>query len=308
MRNEAMNLPLQHITILEEAHHLLRRTSAAQSDEGSNILGKSVEMIANAIAEMRSFGEGFIIIDQSPGLLDMSVMRNTNTKIVLRLPESGDREMVGNTIGLKPEQMYEISRFGTGVAVIYQKDWREAVLCKVDRAAHEERLYTWAPDQAGGESQEALRRARGRALRRITPSSFRLEQPEDTEALQDALAVLFNSDGADRELAALLKKHMDDGTVRRCREISPYSTVVWRMVRGETLWKSTLTLLEERSVASWDREARNWIRRYVEADRGTENAALSLLLQHKGRNPDVRRFYPEWTAYICGREQRPDSL
>ena len=32
---------------------------------------------------MRTYGEGFVIADQSPGLLDMSVIRNTNTKIVL---------------------------------------------------------------------------------------------------------------------------------------------------------------------------------------------------------------------------------
>ncbi len=141
MSSEAMNLPLKHVTVLEEAHHLLRRTSSAQSEEGSNMLGKSVEMISNAIAEMRSYGEGFVIVDQSPGLMDMSVMRNTNTKMILRLPESGDRDMVGNTMGLKPEQIYELSRLKTGVCAIYQKDWLEAVLCQVDRANHEERLY-----------------------------------------------------------------------------------------------------------------------------------------------------------------------
>ena len=35
---------------------------------------KSVEMLANAIAEMRTYGEGVIIADQAPGLLDMSVI------------------------------------------------------------------------------------------------------------------------------------------------------------------------------------------------------------------------------------------
>lgn len=140
-RHEAMNLPLRHITVLEEAHHLLKRTSSAQSDEGSNLLGKSVEMISTAIAEMRSYGEGFIIVDQSPGLLDLSVMRNTNTKIILRLPEAGDRELVGNTMGLNPEQMYEISRFKTGLCVAYQQNWLEAVLCQVDRAGHEGRIF-----------------------------------------------------------------------------------------------------------------------------------------------------------------------
>ena len=34
--------------------------------------GKSVEMLANSIAEMRTYGEGFVIADQAPGLLDMA--------------------------------------------------------------------------------------------------------------------------------------------------------------------------------------------------------------------------------------------
>lgn len=155
MSGEAMNLPLKHITVLEEAHHLLRRTSTAQSEDGSNMLGKSVEMISNAIAEMRSYGEGFIIVDQSPGLMDMSVMRNTNTKMILRLPEAGDRDMVGNTMGLTPEQIYELSRLKTGVCAIYQKDWLEAVLCQVDRAKHEEILYKVRPDEDGEEQSRA---------------------------------------------------------------------------------------------------------------------------------------------------------
>lgn len=146
MSEGALNHPLRHVTVLEEAHHLLRKTSTAQSEEGSNMMGKAVEMISNAIAEMRSYGDGFIIADQSPGLLDASVLRNTNTKIIMRLPEGGDRELVGNTIGLTQKQTYELSRLKTGVCAIYQKDWLEAVLCQVDRAAHEEQLYVPKPE------------------------------------------------------------------------------------------------------------------------------------------------------------------
>jgi len=69
------NVPLKHITVLEEAHNILKRTSTEQSSEGANILGKSVEMLANSIAEMRTYGEGFIIADQAPGLMDMSAIR-----------------------------------------------------------------------------------------------------------------------------------------------------------------------------------------------------------------------------------------
>lgn len=63
MTQGEMNAPLRHITVLEEAHNLLKRTSTEQVSETANLLGKSVEMIANAIAEMRTYGEGFIIAD-----------------------------------------------------------------------------------------------------------------------------------------------------------------------------------------------------------------------------------------------------
>ncbi|AWK53127.1 ATP-binding protein [Clostridium beijerinckii] len=129
----APNQKLHHITVLEEAHNLLRRTSTEQTSEGSNLLGKSVEMLANSIAEMRTYGEGFIIADQSPGLLDMSVIRNTNTKIILRLPDYSDRELVGRAAGLNDEQIVELAKLDNGVAAIKQSEWLEAVLCKVDK-------------------------------------------------------------------------------------------------------------------------------------------------------------------------------
>ncbi|MEG1578137.1 MAG: ATP-binding protein [Oscillospiraceae bacterium] len=131
------NSGLAHITVLEEAHNLLRRTSSEQSQESANLQGKSVEMLTNAIAELRSFGEGFVIADQSPGLLDMAVIRNTNTKIIMRLPDEGDRQLVGRAAGLNDDQIVELSKLETGVAAIYQNEWLEPVLCKVDRFGDE---------------------------------------------------------------------------------------------------------------------------------------------------------------------------
>lgn len=124
------NAELRHITVIEEAHNLLRRTSNEQGMESANLQGKSVEMISNAIAEMRTYGEGFIIADQAPGLLDPSVIRNTNTKIVLRLPDYNDRELVGKAQNLKDLQIEELARLTTGCASVYQNNWQEAVLCQ----------------------------------------------------------------------------------------------------------------------------------------------------------------------------------
>lgn len=141
MSTGKINSPLSHITVLEEAHNLLKRTSTEQSSESSNLLGKSVELLANCIAEMRTYGEGFIIADQSPGLLDMSAIRNTNTKIILRLPDRSDRELVGYSAGLNDEQVDELSKLKRGVAAVYQNDWVEPVLVQVNKCDLSETVY-----------------------------------------------------------------------------------------------------------------------------------------------------------------------
>lgn len=142
------NSDLKHITVLEEAHNILRRTSVEQTSEGANLLGKSVEMLTNSIAEMRSFGEGFIIADQAPGLLDMAVIRNTNTKIIHRLPDLSDRELVGGAAGLNVEQIEELAKLELGVAAIYQNDWIEPILCKVNEFSNQEKsLYSFSDKQ-----------------------------------------------------------------------------------------------------------------------------------------------------------------
>lgn len=134
------NRTLSHITVLEEAHNILKRTSSEQTSEGANLLGKSVEMLTNSIAELRAFGEGFIIADQAPGLLDMAVIRNTNTKIIHRLPDLADRELAGKAAGLDDEQIGELAKLELGVAAVYQNDWIEPVLCKVNEFSDSEKI------------------------------------------------------------------------------------------------------------------------------------------------------------------------
>lgn len=136
-----MNSDLRHVAILEEAHHLLKRTNTSQSMESSNLVGKSVEMLSESIAEMRTYGQGFIIVDQSPNALDISAIRNTNTKIILRLPEEQDRQVVGRSVALKDEQLEEISKLPQGVAIVHQSNWLEPILCKINFFAQEHHKF-----------------------------------------------------------------------------------------------------------------------------------------------------------------------
>lgn len=161
-KKKGMNQPLRHLTVLEEAHNLLKRSSSSQGSESGDLTGKSVEMISNAIAEMRSYGEGFIIADQAPGLLDMAAIRNTNTKIIHRLPDLSDRELAGRAANLNDQQIVELARLPKGVAAIYQNDWVEPVLCKIAKAEEGERFTYNRPieDTTDNQHDDALSVAR----------------------------------------------------------------------------------------------------------------------------------------------------
>lgn len=150
---------LKHVTVLEEAHNLLKNISGSRSE----LVGKSVEMITNTIAEIRTYGEGFIIVDQSPSSVDIAAIKNTNTKIVLRTPEINDREAIGKSIGLKESQLNEIAKLPSGVAVVYQNDWINPVLAMIDKARIEEVPYV----NVDGVNIKSVRRARSEIIRAI---------------------------------------------------------------------------------------------------------------------------------------------
>lgn len=133
------NKGLKHVTVLEEAHNLLKNTTSLDS----NLIGKSVEMLTNTIAEIRTYGEGFIIVDQSPSSVDIAAIKNTNTKIVLRTPEANDREAIGRSIGLTTDQVNEIAKLPSGVAAVYQNDWVNPVLTMVNKANIEEKEFIY---------------------------------------------------------------------------------------------------------------------------------------------------------------------
>lgn len=141
-RKTGNNNGLKHITVLEEAHNLLKNTGSGGVSE---LIGKSVEMLTNTIAEIRTYGEGFIIVDQSPSSVDIAAIKNTNTKIVLRTPEANDREAVGRSVGLTEDQVNEIAKLPSGVAVVYQNDWINPVLTMINKANVTDSPYVYRP-------------------------------------------------------------------------------------------------------------------------------------------------------------------
>ncbi|MBF1577760.1 MAG: ATP-binding protein [Prevotella sp.] len=169
-----MDIPLQHVTVIEEAHNILPRVSKHQSQEGANVLGKSVEMIADVMSRIRTYGEGFIIVDQSPSAIDESAIRNTNTKIVMNLPDGEDCLIAGRAMSLtKDKQISKLSRLATGEAVVWQRGWNEAVLALVDEMS--ERIPLRACNNVSSMVE----------LQSVQPSSLFMKRFVKNEALSD---------------------------------------------------------------------------------------------------------------------------
>ncbi|MBI3241804.1 MAG: ATP-binding protein [Chloroflexi bacterium] len=123
---------LCHVTLIEEAHRLLRNVPILVSSEIANTRGKAVEMFADMMAEMRAYGEGFIIVDQVPNKLVPDVIKGSNLKFVHRLLADDDRRAVGNAMGLTSAQIEHLSRLTLGQAVVHSEELGEACLVKID--------------------------------------------------------------------------------------------------------------------------------------------------------------------------------
>ena len=148
---------LLHATVIEEAHNLLRAAGPVVSQEGPGSRQQAVEFFANAIGEMRAYGEGFFVVDQSASALDASVLRNTGTKIAFNAPLEEDRQILAGAMALDDLQQDALAKLPVQIAAVKQNDWTEAVLCRVQ---------DWSVPKSDGESRE-LEDESGEEQRRI---------------------------------------------------------------------------------------------------------------------------------------------
>ena len=110
---------LRHLTVIEEAHRLLKNVPIESNQETSNVRGKAVETFSNIISEVRAYGEGFLVIDQIPSKLTPDVIKNTNLKLVHRTLATDDRIAVGATMNLSPEQSQELALLKCGEVIVH---------------------------------------------------------------------------------------------------------------------------------------------------------------------------------------------
>ena len=122
---------LQHLTLVEEAHRLLSAARPASPDQ-ADARGKAVGMFTDLLAELRAYGEGFIIADQIPTKLAPETLKNTAVKIAHRLAAADDRNAMAGCADLNEAQARHLNRLPPGQAVLHDPNIGEAVLLAVE--------------------------------------------------------------------------------------------------------------------------------------------------------------------------------
>ncbi|WP_432570483.1 ATP-binding protein [Kineococcus sp. SYSU DK005] len=126
---------VRHVTVLEEAHRILPEPARGGGDpESGDASSVSARLITQMLAEIRSYGEAILVVDQSPSAVARDVVKNTNLKIAHKVLDPSDREVVGGSMGLGEERRESIAGLARGQAVILTRRLPDAQTVTVAKA------------------------------------------------------------------------------------------------------------------------------------------------------------------------------
>ncbi|NAZ85498.1 ATP-binding protein [Kineococcus indalonis] len=131
--NRPVSQRLEHVTVIEEAHRLLRRDVRQDGDtKGGDARAQAAEAFANTLAENRKYGEGMIIVEQDPAKLVPDAYKNTNLKVLHRLPTEEDRQLIGGTMRLNSDQERHAASLEQMTTLIFHDTLDQAALVRSD--------------------------------------------------------------------------------------------------------------------------------------------------------------------------------
>lgn len=109
---------LKNVILLEEAHVLLDADSnAGQGDANPSAIAQG--LVKRMLAEIRSYGVGIVIADQSPRKVSTDVVALTDMKMVFRLVESSDKQIIGDSTNMTETQIQRMAKLKPGEAFLF---------------------------------------------------------------------------------------------------------------------------------------------------------------------------------------------
>lgn len=116
--NQAGDGDLKNILLIDEAHVLL--AGSTQTQEGAaEASASTVKALQNMIVEIRSYGTGIIISDQSPQKVTKEIVGNTDIKIMFQLVQIEDKNIIAASSNMNKADEDQLSRLNTGEAFVY---------------------------------------------------------------------------------------------------------------------------------------------------------------------------------------------
>ena len=109
---------LKNVILLEEAHVLLDAdTNVGEGNANPSLIAQN--LIKRMLAELRSYGVGMVIADQSPRKVSQDVIALTDMKVSFRIVEKTDRDILADSINLDENRRQRLARLKPGEAFMF---------------------------------------------------------------------------------------------------------------------------------------------------------------------------------------------
>jgi len=109
---------LRNVILLEEAHVLLDAdTNAGEGEANPSAVAQG--LVKRMLAEIRSYGVGIVIADQSPRKVTTDVVALTDIKLAFRLVEASDKQILADSSNMNEIQEQRLAKLKPGEAFLF---------------------------------------------------------------------------------------------------------------------------------------------------------------------------------------------
>lgn len=110
---------LRNFILLEEAHVLLDAETNAGGEGSANPASIAQGLVKRMLAEIRSYGVGIAIADQSPRKVGIDIVALTDIKVAFRLVERQDKEILADSTSMSELQTNRLAKLKPGEAFLF---------------------------------------------------------------------------------------------------------------------------------------------------------------------------------------------
>jgi hypothetical protein len=109
---------LRNVILLEEAHVLLDAdTNTGEGEANPSAIAQ--RLVKRMLAEIRSYGVGVLIADQSPRKVTADVVALTDIKLAFRLVEASDKQILADSANMNDIQTQRLAKLRPGEAFLF---------------------------------------------------------------------------------------------------------------------------------------------------------------------------------------------